>query len=87
MKCPICKKTPKNFREHALNHIRANEAYAIETWGHAKHNAELVLCPVAGPLGLTRVKSLKRTLGPQQSLIYGGRLRQIERRQRKNKDD
>jgi hypothetical protein len=79
MKCPICKKVPDDFREHALNHVRADEAYAIETWDDVKHKAKLTLHPITGPLGLTRMKSLKRMLGHSQSLIYGARLRQIER--------
>jgi hypothetical protein len=86
MKCPICKKVPEDFREHALNHVRADEAYAIETWDHVKHEAKLALHPIAGPLELDRVKSWKATLGARQSLIYGQRLRQIERKQSKKRD-
>jgi hypothetical protein len=80
MKCPVCKKTPQDFREHALNHIRADEAHAIETWDHVKHKATLVLHTITRPLDLQTVKNLKPKLGPRQSLIYGGRLRQIERK-------
>ena len=35
MKCPVCQKRVENFREHALNHIRADEAYGVETWDRA----------------------------------------------------
>ena len=82
MKCPVCKKVPEDFREHALNHVRDDEGYAIETWDHVNGEARLDLCPIAGPLNRERVKNLKRMLGQKQSLIYGGRLRQIERKQR-----
>jgi hypothetical protein len=82
MKCPVCKKVPENFREHALNHIRADEAYAIETWGHVKGEATLVLYPLKSSLTLKRIKSLTQQLSPSQSLIYGQRLRQIERKQK-----
>lgn len=85
MKCPVCKKTPANFREHALNHVRADEAYAIETWNDMKHEAMLALYPITCPLDVSRVKSFKHTLGRRQSLIYGLRLRQIERKQKKNR--
>jgi hypothetical protein len=82
MKCPVCNQVPEDFREHALNHVRDDEAYAIETWDHVKHEAKLTLYPIATPLDLKSVKSLKPTLGPRQSLIYGDRLRQIERQQK-----
>jgi hypothetical protein len=87
MKCPACNKTPENFREHALHHVRADEAYAIETWDHTEHKADLRLHAVTGPLGPNRIKELNRLLGKRQSLIYGARLRQIERRQRIRKHD
>jgi hypothetical protein len=87
MKCPVCKKVSENLREHALNHVRADEAYAIETWDDAKHKAKFVLHTLAGPLNLDRIKSLKQMLGPSQSLIYGGRLRQIQRKQESRKRD
>jgi hypothetical protein len=82
MKCPVCKKVLENFREHALNHVRADEAYAIETWDDVKQKAELALHPIVGSLNLNRLKSLKHALGPRQSLIYGVRLRQIEQKQK-----
>jgi hypothetical protein len=50
MKCPVCNKVPEDFREHALDHIRADEAYAIETWDGVKHKADFVLRPLKGPL-------------------------------------
>jgi hypothetical protein len=87
MKCSVCNKTPENFREHALDHIRADEAYAIETWDGVKHKVTLVLRPIAAPLNPNRIKSLKDMLGPSQSLIYGTRLRQIERKQKIKKSD
>jgi hypothetical protein len=85
MNCPICKEVPENFREHALRHVRADEAYAIETWDKVKHRVTLVLHVIVSPLNLNYIKSLKRMLGPSQSLIYGERLRQIERRQKGEK--
>jgi hypothetical protein len=87
MKCPICDKVPKNFREHALNHVRADEAYAIETWDDLKHKPTLVLQAIAGPLNMSAIKTLRYSLGPSQSLIYGVRLRQIERKHKIKKDD
>jgi hypothetical protein len=69
MKCPVCKKVPEDFREHALNHVRADEAYAIETWDHVEGEANLVLHPVKGPLTMKRTKSLTRQLRLNQRLI------------------
>lgn len=87
MKCPVCEKVSENLREHALNHVRADEAYAIETWDHAKGEAKLVLQTIAGPLNRNAIIKLRHALGPSQSLIYGNRLRQIESRQSSGKDD
>jgi hypothetical protein len=87
MKCPVCEKVSENFREHALNHVRADEAYAVETWDNAKGEAKLVLHTISGPLNMNTVRSLRRMLGPSQSVIYGNRLRQIERKHKNKKDD
>jgi hypothetical protein len=82
MKCPVCKEVVENFREHALNHVRADEASAIETWDHLQGEATFVLHPLKGSLTLKRIRSLTQQLKPNQSLIRGQRLRQIERTQK-----
>lgn len=87
MKCPVCKKTPEDFREHAMNHVRADEAYAIETWDNVNHKPTLVLQAIAGPLHMKAIKNLRHKLGTRDTLIYGTRLRQIERKQRIRKHD
>jgi hypothetical protein len=87
MKCPVCNEVPEDFREHAFNHVRADEAYAIETWDHLKHKPTLVLQTIAGPLNPNALRSLRHTLGASQSLMYGVRLKQIERKQKIRKND
>jgi len=83
MECPVCKRSVKDFRQHAFNHVRADEAYAVEIWDPGTASTKLVLYPLLAPLGPGETKSLLQQLDrPNTRLITSGRLRMLERRRK-----
>jgi len=60
MKRPICRENIPQFREHALQHIRADDAYAVETFDPAKGVIALTLHPTVEPLDKARVRQLRQ---------------------------
>ncbi len=81
MKCQVCKKSVKDFREHALNHVRADEAYAVETWDPKTASATLVLYPLRSPFTVGEVTQLRKKFKTRNTrLITGTHLRMLEGR-------
>jgi hypothetical protein len=83
MKCPVCKAEVKDFFKHALNHVRDDEAYAVETWDHQTASANLALHPLPAPLGPGDVKPLQKKFNTATTrLLIGSHLRMLERRRK-----
>jgi hypothetical protein len=81
MKCPICKVSVKNFKEHAFGHVRADEAYAVETWNYKIGSAKLVLHPLAEPPGPGKIRPLQKKFDAVNTrILTRGSLRMLERR-------
>jgi hypothetical protein len=80
MTCPVCGKSAKDFRTHVLNHVRLDEAYAVEVWNPKKFVSSLTVYPLQRPLTVGELKTLRKELnGPNRTVIYGRRLRLMER--------
>jgi hypothetical protein len=83
MKCPVCKKSVENFREHAFGHVRADEAYVVETWDPQTASAKLVLYPLLAPLVRGEIKPLQKKFEtPDARLLTRGRLQVLEWRRK-----
>ena len=83
MKCPICHKDVPKFREHALQHVRADQAYAVEVFDPSKGVARLTLYPITEPLDKVRLKQLRKQFeNATTTIIHGTKLRMLEVRQK-----
>jgi hypothetical protein len=83
MKCPLCHQNVHNLRKHALQHVRADEAYAIETFDHAKGVSQLTLHSIAKPLDRFRVEKLREQIeNATTTIIHGTKLRRLEASQK-----
>ena len=83
MKRPICRENIPQFREHALQHIRADDAYAVETFDRASGFGRLTLHPIEKRLEKTHVTQLRKQLENETTtIIHGNKLRMIEARQK-----
>ena len=60
MKCPICHGDFPQFRQHALQHIIADEAYGIEIFDRKRSTSRLTLYPILGRLSKERLKELRQ---------------------------
>jgi hypothetical protein len=60
MRCPICDGDFPQFRQHALQHIIADEAYGIEVFDRDKGASRLTLHPILGRLSKERLKELRQ---------------------------
>jgi len=81
MKCPICREKVTEFRQHALQHVRNDEAYAVEVYSHKKGSSRLTLHAITEPLNRAAVKKFRKRLeNSTTSIIDGRKLRMIEAR-------
>jgi hypothetical protein len=81
MKCPVCAETPKNFREHPLQHVSNGEAYAVENFDPQKGSSRLTLYAITEPLSMETVQKLRQRFeNATTTVIYSRKLRMMARR-------